>query len=74
MVQRWNLGGRRLQRFAMENLTWGNYRKLVDVIGVMHGTSVEIFEARKKALSQKEQGSHDDEETGKDILTSLSKS
>ncbi|KAH6909120.1 cytochrome P450 [Coprinopsis sp. MPI-PUGE-AT-0042] len=71
-VQRLNLGGKRLQRFVMENLTWGSYRKLVDVVDVMHNTSVEIFEARKQALAQKEKDLHNDEEdTGKDILTSL---
>ncbi|KAH6909121.1 cytochrome P450 [Coprinopsis sp. MPI-PUGE-AT-0042] len=68
-IQRWNLGGKRLQRFVVENFTWGNYRKLVDIIGVLHNTSVEIFEARKKALSEKEKNVHDEE--GKDILTSL---
>jgi hypothetical protein len=70
-VQRWNLGGKRFQRFCVENFTWGSFRKLVNVIDVMSNTSIEIYESRKKALSARRE--HDGaEEVGKDILTILS--
>jgi hypothetical protein len=73
-VQKWNIGGRRLQRFVAENLTWGSYRKLVDVANVLHGTSVQIFEMRKKVLDlQTMQTDDTSEEAGKDVLTLLSK-
>jgi hypothetical protein len=49
-VRRWNLGGRTLQRFVANNLTWGSLRALRDVIDVMDRTSVEVYEARKKAI------------------------
>ncbi|KAH6910598.1 cytochrome P450 [Coprinopsis sp. MPI-PUGE-AT-0042] len=71
-VQKWNLGGKRLRRFVAENLTWGSYRKMVDVVNVLHSTSVQIFESRKKALSSQNEHMRDgDEEAGKDVLTIL---
>ncbi|KAH6910599.1 cytochrome P450 [Coprinopsis sp. MPI-PUGE-AT-0042] len=70
LVQKWDLGGKRLQRFCVEHFTWGSYRKLADAINVMSDTSVQIYESRKKALNL--QGEHDGvEEAGKDILTIL---
>jgi hypothetical protein len=69
VIHRWNLGGRFLQRFVMDNLTWGSVRALRDVVDVMHRTSVEIYEARKQAI---EAGSLPESSGWKDILTSLS--
>ncbi|KAH6909123.1 cytochrome P450 [Coprinopsis sp. MPI-PUGE-AT-0042] len=70
VLHRWNLGGRSLQRFVMDNLTWGPVRALRNVVDVMHRTSVEIYDARKKAL---EKGALP-EGSGKDILTILMRS
>ncbi|KAH6909131.1 cytochrome P450 [Coprinopsis sp. MPI-PUGE-AT-0042] len=67
IVDRWNLGGRRLQRWIMANLTWGTYRQLSDVVNVMDQTASKIYESRKKDL---EDGTAVGG-SGKDILTSL---
>ena len=69
MVHKWNIGGRFLQRFVMDNLTWGSIRAVKNIVDTMDRTAVEIYEARKKALETGGvlNGS------GKDILTILSK-
>ncbi|KAH6909132.1 cytochrome P450 [Coprinopsis sp. MPI-PUGE-AT-0042] len=66
-VDKWNPGGRKFQRWFMSNLTWGTYRQLSDVVGVMEKTASEIYQSRKKEM---ENGSALSE-SGKDILTTL---
>lgn len=68
LVDKWNPRGRRFQRWFMSNLTWGTYRQLSDVVGVMEKTASEIYESRKKELQDASALS----ESGKDILTTLS--
>lgn len=72
LVDKWNIGGKRFQKFAMENLTWGPYRQMVNVIKVLWDTSVKIFEARKRQIEERgEDYQMDREEKSKDILTVL---
>ncbi|KAH6919089.1 cytochrome P450 [Coprinopsis sp. MPI-PUGE-AT-0042] len=66
LVRKYNIGGKRIQRFVMENLTRGSPRRLVEVVDVMHRTSLEIYGARKQSL---ELGGEDS--SRKDILTAL---
>jgi hypothetical protein len=70
LVHKWNIGGRWLQRFVMDNLTWGSIRAAKDIVDVMDSTAKDIYEARKEALKAGTplKGS------GKDILTILSRS
>ncbi|KAH6919090.1 cytochrome P450 [Coprinopsis sp. MPI-PUGE-AT-0042] len=68
LVRKYNIGGKRVQRFVMKNLTWGSLRKLVEVVDVMHHTSLDIYETRKRSL---ELGSEDSPR--KDILSALMK-
>ncbi|KAH6909124.1 cytochrome P450 [Coprinopsis sp. MPI-PUGE-AT-0042] len=70
MIHKWNLGGRWLQRFVMDNLTWGSIRTTKDIVDVMDRTAKDIYEARKRALATGTplKGS------GKDILTILMRS
>lgn len=65
LVRKYNIGGKRLQRFVMSNLTWGSVKKLTDVVNVMHQTSLEIYEGGKQFVA-----------TGgeKNVLSALSKS
>ncbi|KAH6891860.1 cytochrome P450 [Coprinopsis sp. MPI-PUGE-AT-0042] len=68
LVRKYNIGGKRIQRFVMKNLTWGAVRELVDVVGVMHRTSLEIYDARKQSLELES-----DHVPRKDILSALMK-
>ncbi|KAH6887850.1 cytochrome P450 [Coprinopsis sp. MPI-PUGE-AT-0042] len=70
VVYKWNLGGRALQRWVMDNLTWGSIRAVKRIVDIMDRTSRDIYEGRKKAL---ETGSVLDG-SGKDILTILMRS
>ncbi|KAH6880994.1 cytochrome P450 [Coprinopsis sp. MPI-PUGE-AT-0042] len=70
LVHKWNLGGRRLQRFVMDNLTWGSIRASRDIVDVMDRTAKDIYEARKTAL----EAGTPLKGSGKDILTILMRS
>ncbi|KAH6905471.1 cytochrome P450 [Coprinopsis sp. MPI-PUGE-AT-0042] len=70
LIHKWNPGGRRLQRFVMDNLTWGSIRALKDIADVLDDTAKDIYEARKRAL---ETGAPL-KNSGKDILTILMRS
>ncbi|TFK20710.1 cytochrome P450 [Coprinopsis marcescibilis] len=61
-VQRWNLGGKRLQRFVVDVFGWDSVQQLKDIADLIHETSKEILAARQKAM---EAGA---ELEGKDIL------
>lgn len=68
LVHKWNLGGRWLQRFVMDNLTWGSIRAAKDIVEVMDRTAKDIYDARKEAL----EAGTPLKGSGKDILTILS--
>ncbi|KAH6916434.1 cytochrome P450 [Coprinopsis sp. MPI-PUGE-AT-0042] len=66
LVRKYNIGGKRIQRFVMRYLTWGSVRQIVDVVDVMHRTSLDIYEKRKQHLEL--EGEDGDR---KDILSAL---
>ena len=68
LIEKWNPGGRRFQRWFMSNLTWGTYRELNDVVNIMERTSMEIYEHRKRELAKGSSVAG----AGKDILSVLS--
>ena len=62
----------RFWRFFVDSLSpfWRELRELRDVIDVIHNTSVEIFESKKKAIAGDEAGSNQTG-TAKDIMSIL---
>lgn len=53
-------------------LPWKSLRKLRDIIDIMHNTSTEIFDAKKKALEEGNEAVSKQVGRGKDILSILS--
>lgn len=53
-------------------LPWKSIRKLRDIIDIMHNTSTEIFDAKKKALEEGNEAVSKQVGQGKDILSILS--
>jgi hypothetical protein len=60
-------------RFLVDIVPWGSLQKLRDMIDIMHDTSVEIFEAKKKALQEGDEAVLKQAGGGKDIMSILSK-
>ncbi|EAU85621.2 hypothetical protein CC1G_06334 [Coprinopsis cinerea okayama7 len=71
IVRRWNLGGKRLQRFFADNLTFGAPRRLRDIIDIMHSTSVEIFQLKQRALAEGDDVVSSRIAKGRDVLSIL---
>jgi hypothetical protein len=66
------LGPPKLRRFLVGILPFENVRRLRDSIDVIHNTSVEILEAKKRALREGDEGLAKQIGRGKDILSILS--
>ncbi|TFK20717.1 cytochrome P450 [Coprinopsis marcescibilis] len=71
-VQKWNLGGKRLQRFVVDKFGWKDAHDLRDIVDVMHKSSTEIFESKKAALAAGDDTVAQQIGQGKDILSILS--
>lgn len=69
LVRKYNIGGKRFQRFVMEHLTAGSYRKIVDVVDIIHHTALEIYDSGKRSFEATGEGS-----SKKDILSILGES
>ena len=65
----------RFWRFVVDllSLVWKELREFRDIVDIIHVTSVEIFEAKKKAIAEDEAGSNQTD-AGKDIMSILSQS
>lgn len=63
------IGTPKFRRFIIDILPWKNLHNVRDIVDVLHNTSVEIFETRKKAL---EEGDETQIGQGKDIMSTLS--
>ena len=63
------IGTPKFRRFIIDILPWKNLHDVRDIVDLLHNTSVEIFEARKKAL---EEGDETQIGQGKDIMSTLS--
>ncbi|KAJ3523182.1 hypothetical protein NMY22_g11558 [Coprinellus aureogranulatus] len=68
-VQKYRIGGHWLQRKVVDILPWKAGRQMRDIVDTMHKTSVNIFEGKRKALSQ--EGDSADQERKKDIISIL---
>jgi hypothetical protein len=69
-VQKYNIGGRWLQRKIIDILPWKLGHQLRDIVDMMHETSSNVFESKRKAMS--EEGDSSGEDQKKDILGILS--
>ncbi|KAG5653018.1 hypothetical protein H0H81_002711 [Sphagnurus paluster] len=65
------IGSPRFQRFVVDIIPWKKIHQLRDMVDAMHRTSVDIFEAKKKAL-EKGEGAFEARGGGKDIMSILS--
>ncbi|KAF8962739.1 cytochrome P450 [Flammula alnicola] len=59
------------RRFVVDLLPWKSLHDLRDIIDVLHNTSVEIFESKKKALKEGDEAVATQIGQGKDILSIL---
>lgn len=57
----------------VEVLPWKNLQKLRNIIDIMHNTSIEIFDEKKKALEKGDEAVSNQVGRGKDILSILSR-
>ena len=63
------IGTPKFRRFIFNISLWKNFHNLRDMRDVFYNTSVEIFEAKKKALKERDKAQIDQ---GNDILSILS--
>ncbi|KAF8807052.1 cytochrome P450 [Phlegmacium glaucopus] len=65
------IGTPAFRRFIMDILPWKSLHELRDIVDVLHNTSVEIFEAKKKALEEGDEAVARQIGYGKDIMSIL---
>jgi hypothetical protein len=66
------LGPPRFRRFLVDLLPFKNARRLRDIIDIIHNTSVEILEAKRRALKEGDEAVAKQIGRGKDIISILS--
>lgn len=66
------LGPPRFRRFLVDLLPFENARRLRDIVDIIHNTSVEILEAKKRALWEGDEVVAKQIGRGKDIISILS--
>ena len=66
------LGPPKFRRFIVDLMPFKNVRKLRDLVDIMHNTSVEIFESKKRALLEGDEAVRNQIGRGKDIISILS--
>lgn len=66
------LGPPRFRRFMVNLLPFKNVRRLRDIVGIMHNTSVEILEEKRRALKEGDDAVAGQIGRGKDIISILS--
>jgi hypothetical protein len=66
------LGPPRFRRFLVDLLPFKNARRLRDIIDIIHNTSVEILEAKRRALKEGDEVVARQIGRGKDIISILS--
>ena len=64
-------GTPKFRRFIMDILPWKNLHEIRDIVDVLHNTSVEIFEAKKKALEEGDEAVAQQIGRGQDIMSIL---
>ncbi|KAF8159576.1 cytochrome P450 [Crassisporium funariophilum] len=67
------IGTPKFRRFIVDHLPWRIARELRDIMDVLHNTSVEILESKKKALAEGDDALAKQIGQGKDIMSILLK-
>ncbi|KAF8150633.1 cytochrome P450 [Crassisporium funariophilum] len=65
------IGTPRLRRFFVNLLPWKALHEIRDIVDVLHNTSLEIFESKKKALEEGDEAVSKQIGQGKDIMSIL---
>lgn len=65
------IGTPRFQRFVVDILPWKNLHEFRDIIDVIHETSVEIIETKRRALAEGDEVVAKQVGEGKDIISIL---
>ncbi|KAF8971842.1 cytochrome P450 [Flammula alnicola] len=65
------IGPPKFRRFVVDILPWKNLHAVRDIVDVLYHTSVEIFESKKKALSEGDEALANQIGQGKDIMSIL---
>jgi hypothetical protein len=66
------IGTPRFRRFIMDLLPWKNLHAVRDIADLLHKTSIEVYEAKKKALEKGDEAVTQQFCQGKDIMSILS--
>jgi hypothetical protein len=66
------LGPPRFRRFLVDLLPFKNARRLRDIVDIVHNTSIEILEAKRRALQEGNEAVVKQIGQGKDIISILS--
>ena len=66
------VGTPKFRRFIMDLLPWKSLHEIRDIVDVLHKTTVEIFEAKKKALEEGDEAVAQQIGQGKDFISILS--
>jgi hypothetical protein len=66
------LGPPSFRRFLVDLLPFESVRRLRDIVDIIHNTSVNIFEAKRRALMEGDEGVVKQIGRGKDIISVLS--
>jgi hypothetical protein len=66
------IGPPKFRRWIVDRIPWKNPQQLREIIDVMHNTSVEIFEKKKRALQEGDAAVSQQIGQGKDIISILS--
>lgn len=67
------IGTPRFRRMIVDLIPYKDLHKVRDIIDVLHKTSVEIYESKKKALEEGDESLAAQVGRGKDIMSVLSK-
>ena len=66
------IGTPKFRRFVMDILPWKTLHEIRDIVDVLHNTSVDIFETKKKALEAGDEAVTEQVGRCKDIMSILS--
>ncbi|KAH6909246.1 cytochrome P450 [Coprinopsis sp. MPI-PUGE-AT-0042] len=73
LLVKYDSPGKRYYRKIVDTFGWDSVHKFRDLIDVMHQTSIDIFEAKKRELKEGEEATANQIGRGKDLLSVLMK-
>jgi hypothetical protein len=65
-------GSPKFRRFIVDHLPFKNATRLRDIVDIMHATSIEILEAKERALKEGDEAAVQQIGRGQDIISILS--